>query len=105
MNFEDRKNYNKTYYQSNRDKILKKACEKITCEFCQRKVISNNLLKHQKTDLCKNYEKLRCEREKRIKNNIEQLKTIEILNVENVENIEPSPNVKLLIQKYENKNI
>ena len=62
MDSEQRKNYNKNYYQSNRDKILKKACEKITCEFCHRKVIFNNLLKHQKTELCKNYEKLRLER-------------------------------------------
>ena len=103
MDSEQRKNYNKNYYQSNRDKILKKACEKITCEFCHRKVISNNLLKHQKTELCKNYEKLRLEREKRINNNIEQLNTVEILEPPKI--TEHSNNVKLLIEKFENKNI
>lgn len=101
MDLEMRKNYNKSYYQTNRNKILQKACTKMTCEFCQRKVISNNLLKHQKTALCKNYEKLRLEREKRINNNIEQLNTIETLEPQPTEN----SNVKLLIEKFENKNI
>ena len=45
MNSEERKNYNKAYYQSHREQILKVACEKVECEFCKRKVIKSNILK------------------------------------------------------------
>ena len=112
MNSEERKNYNKTYYQTKRDQILKKACEKVECEFCHRIVIKNNILKHQKTKLCKNQEMLIIEKLKR-KNNIEQIpnaeKVIELEIVEPVAPFEPvehvQSNVKDLIKKFENKNI
>ena len=48
-----RKNYNKFYYESNKEEILRKACEKIQCEFCHRIVIKNNLLSHYKSEICK----------------------------------------------------
>jgi hypothetical protein len=115
MNSEERKNYNKTYYQTKRDQILKKACEKVECEFCHRIVIKNNILKHQKTKLCKNQEMLIIEKLKR-KHNTEQIpnaeKIIELEIVEPVELVEPvepvehvQSNVKDLIKKFENKNI
>ena len=106
MNSEERKNYNKTYYQTKRDQILKKACEKVECEFCHRIVIKNNILKHQKTKLCKNQENLIIEKLKR-KNNIEQIPHPEnVIELEIVESVEPAQsNVKDLIKKFENKNI
>lgn len=105
MNSEERKNYNKTYYQSKRDQILKKACTKIECEHCHRCVIKNNILKHQRSELCKNKQKLYLDNLNR-KNNIEQIpKAEKIIELEIVEPAEPISNVKNLIQKFENKNI
>ena len=48
-----RQNYNKYYYEKNKETILQKACEKVECEFCKRKVIKNNLISHYKSDICK----------------------------------------------------
>ena len=36
MTSEERKLYNKTYYQTNRDNALKKACVRVTCPCCDR---------------------------------------------------------------------
>ncbi len=103
MNSEERKMYNKNYYQSHRNEILKVACEKIECEFCKRKVIKNNILKHQKTILCKNQEKLNIEREKRLKQKTEVENEKQDI-IEPVEPVEPvESNVKKLIKKFENK--
>lgn len=48
-----RQNYNKYYYEKNKEDIIKKACEKIQCEFCSRSVIKNNLLSHYKSEICR----------------------------------------------------
>lgn len=53
MNTEERKIYNKKYYETNKSKIISKALTKITCEFCGRSVINNNINKHQKSSICK----------------------------------------------------
>jgi hypothetical protein len=53
MTPEERKEYNKKYYEENKDKIIKKACEKVECPFCKRQVISNNLLKHFNLPICR----------------------------------------------------
>ena len=53
MNNEERKIYNKTYYEKNKVKIIEKATSKVKCEFCQRSVIHNNILKHYKSEICK----------------------------------------------------
>ncbi len=58
MTPEERKEYNKKYYTSNKTTIINKACEKIACEICGRKVIRNNLIKHYKSNLCKNKQDL-----------------------------------------------
>jgi hypothetical protein len=50
---EERKNYNKTYYQTNKQKALEKASIRVTCVCCDRIVSKNRLLAHMKTDLCK----------------------------------------------------
>lgn len=52
VNKEEQKNYNKTYYEKNKDIIIEKACKKVQCEFCLRTVIKNNLLNHYKSKLC-----------------------------------------------------
>jgi hypothetical protein len=58
MDKEERKLYNKKYYTDNKSTILKKACEKVICQFCNRSVIQNNLIKHQSSKICKNKENL-----------------------------------------------
>lgn len=53
MNPENRKEYNKNYYEINKTTILGKACAKIECEFCHRKVAQVNLLKHYTLPICR----------------------------------------------------
>ena len=52
MTSEQRKEYNKTYYQTNRENALKKACERVICPCCERQVTKNRLTAHLKKDLC-----------------------------------------------------
>ena len=52
MTPEERKEYNRRYYERNRTKLLTKACEKITCEFCGRQVIKINIKQHYKLPIC-----------------------------------------------------
>ena len=54
MDQEKRKNYNKEYYQKNRNNILQKLTSKVQCEFCNRTVSSANLQKHYTLPICKN---------------------------------------------------
>jgi len=106
MNSEERQNYNKTYYATNKTKILNIACAKVQCEFCKRIVIKNNIQKHKLSKLCKNTEKLFIDDLKR-KNNliipvIEKVEKSDI--VEPVEILElTESNVKKLINQIENK--
>jgi formate dehydrogenase assembly factor FdhD len=53
MEINKRKEYNKLYYENNKDKILKKACAKCKCELCGREVIKNNLNTHYQLNICK----------------------------------------------------
>jgi hypothetical protein len=55
MNAEDRKEYNKKYYQAHKEKIIKSACEKVFCDKCGRSVIKNNIKSHQKSKICARY--------------------------------------------------
>ncbi len=57
MNPEDRKIYNQQYYQKNKEIILKKACEKVECQFCHRTVSQNNLQKHYTLPICERRQK------------------------------------------------
>ena len=50
---EQRQDYNKAYYQANKQKALEKASIRVTCVCCDRIVSKNRLLAHMKTDLCK----------------------------------------------------
>ena len=52
MNSEERKEYNKKYYDVNRTEIKTKLCQKVTCNLCGRCVIYNNIGKHKLTKLC-----------------------------------------------------
>ena len=52
MNPEQRKEYNKKYYETHKETIIKTACEKIFCDKCGRSVIRNNLKSHQKSKIC-----------------------------------------------------
>ena len=53
MDSEKRKEYNKNYYQNNKDVILEKLKTKVECEFCKRKVSACNLNKHYTLSICK----------------------------------------------------
>ena len=66
MNKEDRKKYNKEYYLKNKEKIIDNGCKKVQCEFCDRTVIKNNLLIHQKLPICKRKAQLKNDNKKRL---------------------------------------
>ena len=51
---EKRKDYNKKYYEKNRQKVIDYMCEKIECTFCKRKVCRNFYDQHKQTAICKN---------------------------------------------------
>jgi hypothetical protein len=53
MDKEQRKEYYKTYYANNKERIINKALEKIECDFCHRVVTKGNILKHYETAICK----------------------------------------------------
>ena len=57
MSPEDRKVYNKEYYQKNKETILEKASAKIQCQFCFRTVAQNNLMKHYSLPICERRQK------------------------------------------------
>ena len=57
MNENDRKEYNRNYYQANRINALNKACTPVTCPCCLRIVTRNRLTVHLKTNLCKKTQK------------------------------------------------
>ena len=65
MNPEQRKQYNKDYYTKNKDKILKTALTKQKCDFCDRMVIKNNMLIHQKLNICKRKAEQKAHQQKR----------------------------------------
>ena len=48
-----KKEYNKKYYEKNKEKIASKLYAKVTCEKCGRCVSHQNLTKHQKSSRCK----------------------------------------------------
>ena len=103
MDLEERRIYNKEYYEKNRNKILQKACSKVKCEFCDRNIILNNLLKHQQSSICKKKSILKFERERRLRE-LQELANQTIEPVNNDEEIQTG-NVKNLINKFENKNL
>ena len=53
MNKEERKEYNKLYFEKNKETILDKHYrKKVQCEFCHRVVSVNNLAKHKNYLIC-----------------------------------------------------
>ena len=60
-----KKEYNSEYYARNRTKILSDLCTPIQCEFCDRIVIKNNLLKHYQSSICKRHSELKQLKKKR----------------------------------------
>ncbi len=53
MNTEERRNYNKKYYELNKDTIKKKLFTKVECPLCKRVVSHQNIGAHQKSSYCK----------------------------------------------------
>lgn len=51
---EKNKIYQKEYYKNNKDKLLSYGNKKVKCLLCNRCVIRNNILKHQKKAICLN---------------------------------------------------
>jgi hypothetical protein len=64
MNKEERKAYNATYYAVNRELILKDLCSRVECQYCGRTVIKNNILIHEKSEICKRHRERRLELQK-----------------------------------------
>lgn len=52
MDSEQRKEYNKKYYETKKDAIKKKLFTKEECPKCNRKVSHQNINKHQKSSYC-----------------------------------------------------
>ena len=52
MDQEKRKQYNKNYYENNKNAILEKLTKKVNCQFCNRQVSSCNLNKHHTLSIC-----------------------------------------------------
>jgi len=75
MTPEERKEYNKTYYTTNRKVILEKACNKEKCQFCDRMVSKYRMYNHIKTDLCINTQ----DRKKLIQERENKLKTMSLI--------------------------
>ena len=46
------KEYNRNYYLQNRDQMLIYGKRKVVCQYCNKSVSRNNLLKHQNTKKC-----------------------------------------------------
>jgi hypothetical protein len=63
MNQEERKLYNATYYAVNREIILKDLCSRVTCDYCGRTVIKNNILIHERSEICKGHRQRKFEKE------------------------------------------
>ena len=63
MNKEERKAYNATYYSVNREIILKDLCSRVTCDYCNRTVIKNNILIHERSEICKRHRQRKIEKE------------------------------------------
>ncbi len=55
---EKQKQYNKEYYENNRDEINKKISSKEICKYCSRSVRHDNLFKHMKSNYCKSRREL-----------------------------------------------
>jgi hypothetical protein len=53
---EERKEYNKIYYEKNGTVILEKLTKKVECEFCHRTVSAVNLIRHCNLPICKKYQ-------------------------------------------------
>lgn len=47
------KEYQKQYYEKNKEKLLNEMKTKVACEYCFRNVNKYNLPSHQKSQLCK----------------------------------------------------
>ena len=54
MDKENRKNYNKQYYENHKVVLLQKLTSKVNCQFCNRQVSFANLNKHITLPICKN---------------------------------------------------
>ncbi len=78
MNVFDKKEYNKIYYEKNKEKHLNYLTEKIECEICNVSVSRTNLSSHKKSNKhIKNQQKIENEKEAEIKKNtIEHAKTM-----------------------------
>ena len=48
-------NRSKLHYKNNREEVLKKMSEKVTCPLCARKMCKSSLINHRKSKLCAKY--------------------------------------------------
>ncbi len=67
MDTESRKEYNRIYYELNKDRILNNMCEKTTCQLCGKRLIKANLYRHQETAICLKTQERNSKIEQRLK--------------------------------------
>jgi len=78
-----RKDYNKKYYEKNKEQIIKYICEKKECSLCGKNIARKTMKNHQKTNLCKKiclknkYEKWLKDENETIKKNTVELSEFE----------------------------
>ena len=49
-------NYNKSYYEKNKQRILEKKKQKLECKFCKSLVSKNDINKHYTTIKCRKFQ-------------------------------------------------
>ena len=72
--------YNKSYYQTNKQRILEQMKHTVVCECCNKEVVKSHLNRHQKTKKCQEA-KINTDvnlREKTRKELNEQLKEVQL---------------------------
>lgn len=45
--------YNRTYYEKHKNKLIEKGCEKVTCELCEKVLTINHIKQHKNGTQCK----------------------------------------------------
>lgn len=55
--------YNKKYYENNKDRIKEMMAKKVQCEVCKKMISKCNLPKHQRSEKCQKVNKMKQDNE------------------------------------------
>ncbi len=45
--------YNRTYYEKNKDRIIQQGCKKVICDLCEKTLTINHIKDHKNGTQCK----------------------------------------------------